>query len=479
MFQNIDKNVASSGVLFAVVAMYLALRLWGLWSNDLWFDEVFSVVTVRSDWSPMLTTIVQDGVHPPLFYVLLKIWSLMDTSVAWLQVFPVAISVLTLIPFNFLCRELKMTSAEMSLALFMIGINGFYLEYAFDLRMYGLVQLLVILSLWLTVRIRKSVNEQVSILLLKLSIVNLLLVYTHYFGWFVVAVEALYLIMVNRSRFYRFAGYSAVVGVFLIPWLWFVVHTAAKGGAKGNLNWLTSPSVADLMWFYAELNGNLGFPHTTMINLLIFGFPVGLLIWRVFFERERFNDWLLMAFASFVPVGIIFVLSNLLPRSVWQSRYLIVAAVPYHILLAKGIFCLRYRIASLIVMTVLCIWVLAAGLINLRHVPNKTRWSAIVTRIKESGNFGPKVYVLENWVGLPFQFYATEMNLPSAVEKIDELGQIRERDFWLVMRFGRAEQARAVEDWLVDQGCQFATESVLAEKEQEVVVLSARDCSVR
>lgn len=479
MFQNIDRKVASSGVLIAVIAMYLALRLWGLWLNDLWFDEVFSVVTARSDWNQMLSTIVQDGVHPPLFYVLLKIWSLVNSSVAWLQIFPVLISALTLIPFSFFFRELKMTSAEIAIALFMIGINGFYLEYAFDLRMYGLVQLLAVLSLWLTVRIRKSADEQVSSLFIKLSIVNLLLVYTHYFGWFVVAVEGLYLLIVNRGRFYRFTAYSGFVGVALIPWLWIVVVTAANGGAKGNLSWLASPTVADVMWFYADLNGNLGFPHTTIINLLIFGFPVCLLIWRVYFERERCDHWLLLVFAAFVPVGIVFVLSNLLTTSVWQSRYLIIAAIPYQLLVVKGISCFRGRIARRIITFVVLTWVSVAGLNTIWQTPNKIQWSAIGRTIKDSGDTAPKIFVFENWARAPLQFYASEMNLPSQIDKVDDLGEIRDRDFWLVKRFRPDEQATVVKERLVEHACQIVNELQFAENAQKVVVLSVKDCTAR
>ena len=148
----------------------------------------------------MIAYIVDDVVHPPLFYVLLKIWiAVGGESLLWLKLLPVLAALATFAPFLLLCRELKLRSAEMLLAFTLVATNGYLIHYAQELRMYSLFMFLSLCSVWLFVRFFNGGSESKQNLL-ALFVVNLLLVYTHYFGWLVVGSEFVFLLLFGGRK---------------------------------------------------------------------------------------------------------------------------------------------------------------------------------------------------------------------------------------------------------------------------------------
>src|SRR5215212_4910521 len=92
-----------------LIAAYVALRCWNLTESCLWFDEIFGIHAAERSWDSLLSFVALDLIHPPLFYALLKVWiGTVGESLLRLRMFPVAFSVLALIPFLLLCRELKL-----------------------------------------------------------------------------------------------------------------------------------------------------------------------------------------------------------------------------------------------------------------------------------------------------------------------------------------------------------------------------------
>ncbi|MDQ3665242.1 MAG: hypothetical protein M3410_01370 [Acidobacteriota bacterium] len=95
------------------MGVFIGIRLWGLTASCLWFDEVFSVHAARKEWTRLPGFVAADIIHPPLFYVLLKVWiSIGGESLFWLRLFPVLTSIAVIIPFYMFCRELRLRSAE-------------------------------------------------------------------------------------------------------------------------------------------------------------------------------------------------------------------------------------------------------------------------------------------------------------------------------------------------------------------------------
>src|SRR5205807_5653037 len=115
--------------------------------------EVFTIWTAEQSWASLFTSVIGDVVHPPLFYVLLKLWiGIGGQSLLWMKTLPLLFSIGSLVPFFLLCRELTLDARAMNLALWLVAVNGFLIYHSPGLRMYRLLSLLSVSSPWLFAR---------------------------------------------------------------------------------------------------------------------------------------------------------------------------------------------------------------------------------------------------------------------------------------------------------------------------------------
>jgi len=104
-------------IFVVIVGLFITFRLWHLNYFSLDGDEIFSVQAARQDLFSISSFIVRDLVHPPLFYLLLKIWiSIVGESLLWLRLLPAITAVASLFPFFLLCRELNCHIRERNVA---------------------------------------------------------------------------------------------------------------------------------------------------------------------------------------------------------------------------------------------------------------------------------------------------------------------------------------------------------------------------
>src|SRR3954471_18752057 len=97
-------NIFQITAFFTVFAIYIAVRLWNLTASCLWFDEIFSVNAAEHSWNSVLNFVALDLIHPPLFYIFLKLWiGVGGESLFWLRLLPVIFSTLAVVPFFLLC----------------------------------------------------------------------------------------------------------------------------------------------------------------------------------------------------------------------------------------------------------------------------------------------------------------------------------------------------------------------------------------
>lgn len=369
----------SSVLIFAAVCvLFIGARLWRLTASCLWFDEIFSVHTARHGWSHLIHFAAADIIHPPLFYVLLKAWTgIGGESLLWLRLFPALVSIAVIYPFFLFCRALHLRPGAINTALLLLAVSGYQIKYAQELRMYSLLSFFTICSLWLFVGFITS--EAVSKRrLFVLFVVNLSLVYTHYYGWLVVALEALALLLWNRRRLSRFMAGVAGLLVCYAPWVYEVATVTRTGGGLGqNIGWMTRPRTHDLAAYFALLNQPFVFSQSSAsasynswgfgLALALFGLPLAVLLWRVRRSKASAkNRGVVAAFKglylfSFAPALSIFLLSWVAPHSVWGTRHLIIAAAPYAVLAALALMTLRPFWVKTTILLILCCWIFLTG----------------------------------------------------------------------------------------------------------------------
>jgi uncharacterized membrane protein len=364
-----------------LVALYALARADRLVGECLWFDEIFGVHAATHDWRGLWSFVAADLIHPPLFYALLKLWiAAGGESIPWLELFAYATSLLCLVPFLLLARELRLGATATNVALLVFAVSGHLIKYAQEVRMYALLLLLTLTSLWLFARLARGGATSQRRLLLALALVNLLLVYTHYYGWLVVCGEAVYLFAGRgRGALKAFLLTVGVAALGFAPWAWACIAAAGEGGGLAeNVGWIERPTYTDALGFYALLHDPFYFRQSSVdalagrggmtMGALLLGLPALLLVLRSLSSARREEEAgavRFLAFFALFPVAVAFAASHALPHAVWGTRHLIVAVGPYVLLVGMGVARLRPRWLGAAVLAGLLCWYAAAGVMSL------------------------------------------------------------------------------------------------------------------
>lgn len=438
---------------------FLAARLWRLSAPCLWFDEVFSVHAARHSWAEMFKFVAADIIHPPLFYAVLKIWiGLGGESLLWLRHLSVLLATATIAPFFFLCRELNLKPKERNLAFTLIAVSGFLVKYTQEVRMYSLLLFLSVTSIWLFVRfVRNSRLRSLA----ALTVCNLLLVYTHYYGWLLVFSQACVLLMWYRKSFSRFLLSAAVLIFMYVPWIYAVAtfREPARGLAQ-NIGWIKRPNAGDLVEYFVLLNKPFLFSQSTLdqadsfligwLALLLVGVALAILVFRRWRDRAVTEVERVMVALTFVPLILAAGLSWLLPHSIWGTRHLIISAVPFFVLAGVAIANLKPYWTKLTVLIGLASVVFLAGAVYLmKPVPKLSwcEWNNLAKQIPAptQGEPTPVVYTFEDLVAYHVWFAAMPTVAPSFKVKVARglPGVPHDPAFFLPRRFSEVETVPA------------------------------------
>lgn len=465
-FQTGVASAKQCAVPGGLVVLYVILRLWNLAAVSFWFDEIFSLQAARLGWGDLLAFIVKDKVHPPLFYLLLKAWmAIGGGSALWLRLLPVVLATAALVPFFKLCRELRLSTAETNLALFLMAVNAYLIDYAQELRMYSLTLLLTLYSMLFFARFLKvAADANASRRLLALSAINVALVYTHYYGWLVIGTEGLLVILVERKRIKSFALSVVCLLACFAPWTYAVAQAAMQAkGLGANLGWIERPGWAAVVWHFATLHGLFDFSHSTAVGALIFGVPVVWWSWRVLAggnargERSELKLWLLLFIFACLPVVVSFIASQALRESVWGARHLIITAAPYLLLVAISALRLRPRAVRSAAVALVILWATAAGTLAVSNSMNRRiAWASLAHEIATAeATLEPpvRVYTPGAFVAVPLRFYlAGEGDGRFEVIEAADASEWQGEHFWVVVHLTSWNLERSPEQMLRDRG---------------------------
>jgi len=384
----------------AVVALFVGMRLWRITDFALDGDEIFSVQLARDNWHDLFAGAAQDAIHPPLLYILLKLWiGIGGESLLWLRLFPVIASVLCLFPVFALCRDLKISQAARNLAIAIVAVHPYAMYYSQHLRMYCLLMLAGLLSAW---RFERYLDLASVRNLVLLSTANLFLGYTQYYGWCIVLLEFVYLLWKSRLKnAVAFLVATVPVVILFAPWAWYAGKVLHERGLAQNLGWISRPTFGELNWFWVDLTGFAEFRNidsrVALVVLILF-----LLCYRRYSEPRV--HWLMLLWIA--PAPIAFAVSQWLPQSIWGHRHLLFVIWPFALLFADAVWRMP-RLVSLAVMAAAGVWaVYAAGL----HATDnrKLPWDVLTLEMLDAEHTSaPRIpiYTVDPYLHYPIQFY--------------------------------------------------------------------------
>lgn len=439
-------------IIFGLIGVvYVLLRLWNLTASCLWFDEIFSIHAAEHDWQNLFQFVAQDLIHPPLFYVLLKIWiSIGGTNLFWLRFFPVLLSVIAVIPFILLCRQLKLPLPTAALALTFFAAAGSLVKYAQEVRMYSLLLCLGLFSTWLFVRF---LNKGKGFLLL--LIVNILLVYSHYFGWLTVLSEVCAVLILARERLKSIFLMLAVTTIGFTPWIFAVRQAAQVNSNVGqNIGWMTKPNLSIVSRFVFELFEPFYFEQSNVGDTTIFVITLPILAFVIIAFGFHFADWknasktekrrsqLLLIFIS-TPILSALLASWILPYSIWGTRHLIIAFAPLAIFSAGAIADIKFRqLRTAILISILLLFVAALLFQATREKPVYIwcAWENLAVNLPRTNAAPTKIYVFEDLVAYHFWFALRDSSEKFQIIKVNGIeGLIEDKAYFLPRGFDKIQ----------------------------------------
>lgn len=272
------KNYINQYLIYPILLLAAALRLYQLNLRDFWYDEAFSGIAVKESWAGMMQMIKVD-VHPPLYYLTLKFFaSFFDYSVYGIRLYSVIFGLLCVWAVYLFAKELFGRKAAF-FASFIAAISPFAIQYSMEGRMYSMFSFFVIMAAYFLIRALREDKRYVNHLLFGLFLG--LSALTHYMGIFFAPI--FYLVYVI-NKFSTPAGKEAVTGkqiwgivrgampdknIFLsyvvallvfAPWIPNFINHVIKNSTSNSLDWIRPANFGDI---------------PVNIQMFIFGTPLG------------------------------------------------------------------------------------------------------------------------------------------------------------------------------------------------------------
>ena len=337
------KSWQFAAVCMIALVVFALISLASIGKFSLWHDESFTHMLVGDSPANMIRRTSYD-VHPPLYYILLKIWaSVFGYSVVALRSFSL-LTMLVAMGIMMIFTWRKYGRGAAAITAILLAVNPALLRYSQEMRMYGLVMLLVISSTWAFVGLLNKPNWTRKVIY-GLSVSGL--IYTQYFAVLIVFGHVLYWLHsksvvkhlkssgLRKTLRYIFRDKSVwqsyiIAGAAFSPWLPILVMQADKtqGGFwigqashRSVLNFFTTTFGMKQEWGIQSWSATLMILMIAMSSRLIF----------LAYKKHK-SELTLPLFVALAPIVLLYVLSMPPVQPYFHERYLIIV-VPYIILL--------------------------------------------------------------------------------------------------------------------------------------------------
>jgi uncharacterized membrane protein len=477
--KDLDRRIPTPerALLLALVGVACFLRFWRLGEYSFDVDEIFSLNAASASWSGLLSIAARDVSHPPLFYMLLKAWlSIAPATEGWTRVLPALFGAAAIVPLYGICRAIRLGVAATALVLCLFAFSGVLVQYAQYLRMFSLLQLASVLSIWAFVRFLRDGTRHSF---WGLTDANLLMVYSHYWGWTVIAAQLVILALLCRHRLLGYLASAAVVALLFAPWVAAVAMGAAhNGSATRQISWIGQADASSVLWLFGNLAGAPDFPRATVIGLLLFALPVLALVYVRWIARRGDREavsplcWMLLAA---VPVMITLAAGYVTGQSIWGERHLIIVAAPYFLLVGAAVDGLPWRRIGIGIAAILMLWSAAAGIGAAREPDKRLQWQSLLEQIAAASSGPVVLHTLEPFVRDALAFYVARGGVDAVIIADDGTWPpLSSGGFWLVYRDTTWTRPESPERMLAAGGFRVERTLAIDAPSQRVVALSVR-----
>jgi hypothetical protein len=469
--------------LILALALFAVPRLVMLTRYSPWQDELWTLDVVQRDFPTMLRWVVADQTHPPLFYALAWAWRRVGPDAFWwMRLLPALIGIGMAMPVVALCRSARLGWNAAVTTVVLCAASPWLVFYSVELRDYGLYAALAVASLaaWMRARDAEPLDRSPWRLLVA---INIALVYSHYFGWLVIAAEGADALLAPRRRLVPFARSVAWTALAFAPWAGLVVRRAVRfPRGLEMVSWIPRPVEGDFLDPYRAALGTSPWMGVDLTLVVLAG---GAIAWCVLRDRGRTREGggaaggnsplIPLLLAATLPAVLTIAASVEGPRSMWVARYVLAVAPPFLVLLAVAITtALPARARSLAFAVAL--WPAALTVLHASRRDEKVAFDAITHEIgaRDAAAPGTPVYALDYTEGGPLAWLAARRTPHLEVSTLASVDSVRAPRAWVVWNEAMPPRGPTPTARLIRQGYRVEQEFFVRGMDDSVVVIAVR-----
>jgi uncharacterized membrane protein len=425
------KRITEYGIaLLAIVLIGAFLRVYNLGTQSIWIDEAYTIFASTMSVPRMVAEVANGDFSPPLYHFLLHFWMMIfGTSEAAARLLSVLFGVLAIPIIYLVGRQLFNKDAGLIAAL-ILALSSFNIFYSQELRMYSLMVLLALLSMYffLCFLQRSTLASSAGYVLS-----TTLLLYTHYYGLFVVLAQNIYvvalLLLTARSTFKlrQWVTLEAFVVALFAPWIGVFAYLGREPGLR-LISWVPLPTPSDFVTTFVAYAGTalllIIFVLLSFIALFRFTKITGTFDWKgplKTVEAYSLNVRFINVASVLLLVVWLFTL-NVIPyvvsqvtQPIYYTRYAIAGSVAFYLLVAGGIRNVNGKFVRFGVIAVI-IMLSAANLPSYYMSNAKGQAREATSLIDTNAQSGDVVLVFPDTMHLIFDYYNNRTDI--AVKQI-------------------------------------------------------------
>jgi mannosyltransferase len=400
-------------------------------SNSLAGDEPFSVYHAQMDISSIIS-LLSTGNNPPFYEILLHFWikifGISEFSVRFPSLLFSSITVLYI--YKFCIRHLNKRIAVYASIVFIF--SNYHILLAHEARVYALLGMLSMISMYYFMNKINSHNSNspvyktnsfinsTTINLIILVIVNTLLIYSHYFGFFILITQ-LFFIVIDKKLLIMYWKQMLILFTLLVllysPNILVFINRFINSSTQGT--WVEKPNgiytIIDMLRLftnnpYGETSFNVTTNNlilkallkapVTMFSLAVIGISIVKIVYNKKLCYILQAHQLVLLWFCFIFI-FMFGISYMIPM--FLDRYLMPSAIAFSILLGiSADYITGKPKCKYVVPVIICLlFVLTVK----PDITNKRDVKDTIAKIKELKTSNTIIYFCPDWFDLNFAYY--------------------------------------------------------------------------
>jgi uncharacterized membrane protein len=367
-------------LLALILLLGIALRLYNLGVESYWIDEMSTVIEGQQSIEQLLTSGRFD--QPPAYYLPFHFWiQIFGAHELSTRSFSALVGVGSIVLVYIIGRELFNESTGLLSALFM-AVSEYQIYYSQVARFYSFFEMATLLSFLSFILVLRNKGLRYFAFYV---LANLLLLYSHTYGIFVIAAQNIFIVLYVRKYGHMIVHWlisQVIILLAFIPYFYPLLFSegSVEGTVHSNAGDLPLPSIVDILRsvyrfiFTARRERSweeILASYAVAGVFLLVGFSL-FTIWQkgrnlkigareVFaFSRERpgkLDETILVCCWLLGPIMLPFLLSFIV-IPLFKDNYMISAAPAFYLLLAVGVLGIRKVMPLIVSLGMLAIMIL-------------------------------------------------------------------------------------------------------------------------